>query len=576
MGDFMVRPILLFIFLFLLIPFALAVPPVATEFYGTITDKGSDLATGIIYANASTGEYCGRFTISVSGKYGLLSCRGDDPDTAAKEGAAGSEPVSFSLSDGRALRTYSDNTWAFGEFKDLNLTTFAVCGDAYCDGVQNETCSVCAIDCGSCNLTNSTTNLSQNISTNVTTNVTTNGSSSSSAEGSGTSSNGAEGGGGGGGASASGGAPDCKERWECGPWRPIICPVTELQNRTCRDLNACQTEKEKPQSQKSCRYKGTCFDSLLNSNETDIDCGGDLCPSCDIGQRCELDRDCITNFCSSSKVCSIPAPAAPVVARAKPPEISIPGLIIVCGNKFPWEILIPLLILSILPRLLADAYIKYYLPKYHKRYRTWSQEEKFKYQIKLRGRAFWLTIALIFVTFFVSIYAYLYFGCPDFLGFGLFMVIVLALLVFYTLYLLMKYYEFHEERTHAQLNRLLSEHYSNLKHLISIEDGALLLIERELLGMLKEFCAESDAGLAEARAKLSPLADVLVEVIELRVNKKEISDAEKKLNDLAAPILSDSSLGNLSERVLTVKRILSRLQLLSEHYTNQEQLKSQT
>ncbi len=47
-----------------------------------------------------------------------------------------------------------------------------------------------------------------------------------------------------------------------------------------------------------------CFDSVMNGDETDVDCGGQLCASnhirCDVGQVCEVDGDCLSGRCTST------------------------------------------------------------------------------------------------------------------------------------------------------------------------------------------------------------------------------------------------------------------------------------
>ena len=40
-----------------------------------------------------------------------------------------------------------------------------------------------------------------------------------------------------------------------------------------------------------------CIDGRLNGAETDIDCGGDNCPACAIGQTCNNGTDCTTDTC---------------------------------------------------------------------------------------------------------------------------------------------------------------------------------------------------------------------------------------------------------------------------------------
>lgn len=42
-----------------------------------------------------------------------------------------------------------------------------------------------------------------------------------------------------------------------------------------------------------------CFNGLKDANETDVDCGGS-CDACPVGNTCELDSDCATNYCSEN------------------------------------------------------------------------------------------------------------------------------------------------------------------------------------------------------------------------------------------------------------------------------------
>ena len=40
---------------------------------------------------------------------------------------------------------------------------------------------------------------------------------------------------------------------------------------------------------------GNCMDGIQNGNETDVDCGGGVCPVCRELKHCLLPRDCIAN-----------------------------------------------------------------------------------------------------------------------------------------------------------------------------------------------------------------------------------------------------------------------------------------
>jgi hypothetical protein len=54
--------------------------------------------------------------------------------------------------------------------------------------------------------------------------------------------------------------------------------------------------------------KATCDDGVKNASETDVDCGGPSCESCDEGAACSKGRDCATGVCDEeSWKCAAPA-----------------------------------------------------------------------------------------------------------------------------------------------------------------------------------------------------------------------------------------------------------------------------
>jgi len=77
--------------------------------------------------------------------------------------------------------------------------------------------------------------------------------------------------------------PACEENWRCAEWS--VCPIYEIQTRTCRDLNDCGTTKNKPEEKRKCIYTAqpNCTDGVINCHdggcEIWIDCGGP-CPPC--------------------------------------------------------------------------------------------------------------------------------------------------------------------------------------------------------------------------------------------------------------------------------------------------------
>ncbi|MEC7523330.1 MAG: hypothetical protein VYE22_25850 [Myxococcota bacterium] len=50
---------------------------------------------------------------------------------------------------------------------------------------------------------------------------------------------------------------------------------------------------------------GRCRDGVANNMETDVDCGGPICPSCTSGQTCGMNDDCVSNICMGG-TCNAP------------------------------------------------------------------------------------------------------------------------------------------------------------------------------------------------------------------------------------------------------------------------------
>ncbi len=65
---------------------------------------------------------------------------------------------------------------------------------------------------------------------------------------------------------------------------------------------------------------GTCTDGIKNGSETDVDCGGGVCPKCKDGNTCVVATDCTTNTCSAG-VCGTRAWSA----ESNGSNVTIPG-----------------------------------------------------------------------------------------------------------------------------------------------------------------------------------------------------------------------------------------------------------
>ena len=124
----------------------------------------------------------------------------------------------------------------------------------------------------------------------------------------------------------------CAENWSCSDWGP--CFSDGKQYRTCFDLNNCDelynknivlhiNRLVKPDEVQDCEYQPKCYDDIFNGNESDVDCGGLICPKCEDGKRCRVDEDCI-NLCNqTAKICYTPVR---MPQKIRPPLALIIGM----------------------------------------------------------------------------------------------------------------------------------------------------------------------------------------------------------------------------------------------------------
>ncbi|KHO45611.1 MAG: hypothetical protein QS98_C0009G0020 [archaeon GW2011_AR3] len=119
-----------FIFLLLalsMLPESKAFPPIAAEYYGNVILDGQPAPAGArVLAYDLSGTRCGAFDVHTPGKFGFLSCNGDDLSTQNDEGATKNENIVFYVNGRIATAIYPDKTlsstgWAQGAFIEVIL-----------------------------------------------------------------------------------------------------------------------------------------------------------------------------------------------------------------------------------------------------------------------------------------------------------------------------------------------------------------------------------------------------------------------------------------------------------------------
>jgi hypothetical protein len=126
----------------------------------------------------------------------------------------------------------------------------------------------------------------------------------------------------------------CTESWQCLDWKKCSDGMTE---RSCFDLNSCgtlnasneQAQGQLPSESTNCSEAfPLCYDSILNQDETDVDCGGNICERCMPGKTCFVDSDCQIGACAN-RVCygATQAGVEPVPSYPEPAPINFSAII---------------------------------------------------------------------------------------------------------------------------------------------------------------------------------------------------------------------------------------------------------
>ncbi|MBU4343657.1 MAG: hypothetical protein KKG21_06575 [Candidatus Omnitrophica bacterium] len=89
------------------------------DFFGFEERTGDFHAGDIITAQDPDGIICGRYTVETAGRYGFLTCMGDDPNTTeVDEGAIDEDPITFYVN---GVKQQRQAIWKSGEAIQLDL-----------------------------------------------------------------------------------------------------------------------------------------------------------------------------------------------------------------------------------------------------------------------------------------------------------------------------------------------------------------------------------------------------------------------------------------------------------------------
>ncbi|MBN2422097.1 hypothetical protein JXB41_02630 [Candidatus Woesearchaeota archaeon] len=496
-------------------PYYDSIPLIPTEFYGTVTIydvNNTPLPAGTIIETYAYNASCGVFYVQNTGYYGLLSCLGDDNSTSnTTEGAFQGQNILFRINNESTLTT-GDTVWYSGEFHRVDINPEPRCGNDWCE--IGESCINCAEDCGLC---------PQNQTPGP----------GGPGGGGGGGEEEAGGGGGGGGAGGQGGyvtggrnisATVCVENWVCTEWMPEVCPIEEIQTRNCSDLNVCHTNYTKPEELRNCTYMGTCFDYLLNQDESDIDCGGLICEHCDLNKKCRVDTDCKSGFCHPfEKICKIPTcddgiqnqgetgidcggPCPP--CEGIRPILERPGQIIEfiirgCG-PFPWIFVLISSLVLVVCYLLGKLYIRQY-----KKTRKFERLDRLQQLQKIYSLERNLHMFLINgILMIVAVSLYLFYFCQIVVWIFILVMGIIPLVVM----TFMKYMVYDEKRKEEKLRQLVITHEEQIRRMIEIENQELKRLHEEIKEGLADILKEK--GLEkELKQKLDNI-NKIIQVID--------------------------------------------------------------
>lgn len=606
------KKIIWILYIAFILNIALAFPPIAQNFYGITLLSGNPapMLTKIqaFYFDGENETICGDFEIVESGKYGLLSCNGDDPDTPEIEGAVENQEIVFRLTIFNAsipngtnwtgnisdltfvpvtinTTAYGNTSWNEGEFHQVNIYAdfdmwwlnssnnetnvtnvtlpAGFCGDAICG--SGEDCSTCTLDCGPCpppppgqGKGGSTKGATQKSTS------TSKPKPSSSPQqllclenwqctdyskcG-----------------------PDekktrtcedttkcgtemskpketescCFENWECSDWTE--CSVLGEQSRTCFDAKICGTTEQKPNETKDCHYP-TCSDGIKNGDEEGVDCGG-ICNACK-GIEYSKPITAQPSFVArcGDNICNINEPCS-------------------CQSdcrKFPWIIILIAIAVSFIEHKLSerkwkkirnDIYVK--------------KIDRLKKVAKIKRNSMWFKTIVMIASIILAAYIYYFATCPG--GFRRYLAVLIigAATTPVIAYFILKRFEYSEEEKELRYELLLETHKEQLEMLVEMENTEIQKVEQRLIAEIKSL---KIPGLDDVlRLKLDSVAYKLDMLSKFLKENEDYVDVESQLCADLEQLKEDESYKKMTENN-GFKQLDSTLQMLLAHHKDKQEL----
>ena len=108
------------------------------------------------------------------------------------------------------------------------------------------------------------------------------------------------------------------------------CPVC-ANGKMCKMSTDCASGVCDPQ--KSTCSSPTCSDNLANGDETDVDCGGATCHPCANGEMCKVAGDCLSVVCSATTMRCLPSVCTDMVLNGGETDVDCGGIMCpACAN----------------------------------------------------------------------------------------------------------------------------------------------------------------------------------------------------------------------------------------------------